>query len=88
MLKIKIKYGFLYILIITGMAVTFLLGYIAASNRTTLIPVNKHNKIPSVCRIFITPEGMINVSSPSGEVEVFSANQNTIIEELSNEEKN
>ncbi len=89
---LKIKYGFLYLIIITGFASSFLIGYSVATNSLLAKPDNTNTKqhkkhFPSVCRIYITPEGMIDISSPDGKVEAISANQNIIIDGLTNEEE-
>lgn len=86
---IKIKYGFLFLLIFVGIATSFLIGYSSATNSLLAKPSIKQykNNHPSVCRIYITPEGMIDISSPDGKVEAISANQNIIIDGLTNEEE-
>lgn len=86
---LKIKYGFLFLLIFVGIATSFLIGYSAATNSLLAKPNIKQykNNHPSVCRIYITPEGMIDISSPDGKVEAISANQNIIIDGLTNEEE-
>lgn len=41
---------------------------------------NVHSE-PSVCRVFITQDGMIDITSPSGTVDVFSDSNNLVFDE-------
>ena len=83
------KYGFLLLIIILGLMCFFCMGFMLGKSKVThYIPSNTYkDKFPPICRIYISPEGMVNVSSPTGEVEVYSENQNTIIEGLDNEKE-
>jgi hypothetical protein len=86
----KIRYGFLFLLIFLGILVSFCMGFTLGKSKIIPTPTTTStykSKFPPICRIYVSPEGMIDVSSPTGEVEVYSENQNTVIEGLSNEEE-